>query len=89
MAIELQPADESEPAQTTSVGIRFDPPDAEGRRSYLGWAAILTDPACAVGRMLRVRATVTATSGERVSAERIVIPSAGDHPPPACIATTP
>lgn len=84
LAIELQPADESAPPQTTSIGIHFDPPDANGMRSYLGWPAILADPSCAVGTMLRVRATVTTGSGERITAERYVVPAPGESPPPPC-----
>lgn len=84
LAIELQPADESEPAETTTVGVSLDPPDAEGRRSYLGWPAILSDPSCAVGELLRVRATLTTSAGERLVAERELMPSGGDDPPPAC-----
>lgn len=84
LAIELQPADESTPAETTSVGVSLDPPDAEGRRSYLGWPAILSDPSCAVGELLRVRVTFTTSAGERLTAERELVPSPGDDPPPAC-----
>lgn len=78
------PADGSEEMQTTRVGVVFDPPDAQGRRVTLGWQAILTDPPCSVGRLHRVRVTVTTASGERVSAERDLLPTAGDYPPPAC-----
>lgn len=82
--IEHQPADESEPAQVFRVGTMFDPPDAEGRRASLGWTAIFVDPSCSVGRLHRIRATVTTATGERVSAERMIVPTAGDYPPPAC-----
>jgi hypothetical protein len=37
-----------------------------------------------VGRLHRIRVTVTTATGERLSAERDVIPTAGEHPPPAC-----
>jgi len=84
LEIELQPADESSPPQTTSLGVQLDPPDAEGRMSYLGWPAILPDPACATGTMQRIRATFTTSSGERVTSERYVIAGAGESPPPAC-----
>lgn len=84
LVVELQPADESAPAQVTSLGVQLDPPDAEGRRSYLGWPAILPSPACSVGTMQRLRATFTSSSGERVSAERYLIAGPGDDPPGAC-----
>ncbi len=84
LTLEHQPADESEPAQITSSGAMFDPADAEGRRSSLGWAAIFNDPTCSVGRLHRIRATVTSARGERISIEREIVPTAGDHPPPAC-----
>ncbi|MDQ3033541.1 MAG: hypothetical protein M3Y87_14070 [Myxococcota bacterium] len=89
LAIEIQPADESAPPQRTTIGVRFDPPDAEGRRSYLGWPAILSDPACDVGRLLRIEATLTTPSGERLRAERYVMPTPGDDPPPQCGASPP
>ena len=41
LTIEIQPADESAPPQSTSLGIQFDPLDDEGGRNYLGWPAIL------------------------------------------------
>jgi hypothetical protein len=87
LTLEHQPADESEPAQITSSGAMFDPADSEGRRSSLGWAAIFSDPSCSVGRLHRIRATVTTATGERISIEREIIPSAGTFPPPACGAT--
>ena len=79
------PADGSTPPEVTRAGVTFDPADAEGRRTTLGWQAILSDPPCSVGRLHRVRITVTTSSGERVSAERDVMPTAGDHPPAACV----
>lgn len=79
-----QPADESEPEVVTRAGTSFDPADAEGRRATLGWQAILTDPSCSVGRLHRVRVTVTTASGARASAECEVIPTGGNDPPPAC-----
>lgn len=84
LEIELQPADESAPAQSTAIGISLDPPDAEGRMSYLGWPAILPNPSCAAGTMQRIRATFTTSSGERASSERYVIAAPGERPPPVC-----
>ncbi len=84
LTIELQPADESAPPQTTSLGVRFDPPDAEGGRSYLGWPAILADPSCSMGQLLHVSATLTTPAGETLSADRFIVPGPGDDPPPAC-----
>jgi hypothetical protein len=84
LTIEHQPADESEPPQTFRIGVMFDPPDAGGRRTSLGWTAILPNPSCSVGRLHRIRVTVTTATGERVSAEREVMPTAGDYPPPPC-----
>lgn len=80
----VQPADESRPAQRTTIGVRLDPPDREGRRAYLGWPAILADPACTVGVMYRLEATLTDASGQRVRAERYVTITGGENPPPEC-----
>ncbi|GAB4196307.1 MAG: hypothetical protein OHK0013_03360 [Sandaracinaceae bacterium] len=79
-----QPADESEPEQVMRSGVTFDPPDARGRRVTLGWQAILANPSCSVGRLHRVRVTVTTATGQRLTAEREVMPTGGDNPPPAC-----
>jgi hypothetical protein len=89
LTVEIEPADESAPATSATVGIRFDPPDAEGGRNYLGWPEILSDPACAVGRTFRVRATVTFPNGTHASDERWVVPGPGDYPPPACTTGAP
>ena len=85
LVIEVQPADESRPADAASVGVQFDPPDENGMRSYLGWPAILADPSCAVGEMLRVHVTLTTSSGQELSAERYLVPGPGDFPPPPCM----
>jgi hypothetical protein len=84
LVVELQPGDDSTPPEASSVGVQLDPPDAEGRRSYLGWAAILSNPSCAMGRPLRVHVSLTTGSGEQISAERYLVPGPGESPPPAC-----
>jgi hypothetical protein len=84
LLIEMQRADESVPPQNVRVGIRFDPPNADGMRDYLGWPAIMSDPSCAVGHLYRIRATFTTSRGERLTAERYLIPAPGDDPPPPC-----
>jgi hypothetical protein len=78
------PADAADGGSRTAHGIYLDPPDAEGRRVYLGWPAILRDPACAVGRRYRVEATLRPASGGRISASREVLVGPGDNPPPPC-----
>jgi hypothetical protein len=84
LTIEHQPADESEPMIESRVGVLFDPPDAEGGRVSLGWPAIFSDPQCSVGRLHRIRVTLTTASGERLTAEREVVPAGGEFPPPPC-----
>lgn len=84
LVIEHQPADESEPAEAFRAGANFDPADAEGRRASLGWTAIFSDPSCSVGRLHRIRVTLTTARGERLSAERMIVPTGGDYPPPPC-----
>ncbi len=79
-----QPADESSDWIETRVGAVFDPPDAEGRRVSLGWPVIFADPTCSVGRLHRIRVTLTTASGERLVAEREILPTAGENPPPPC-----
>lgn len=82
--IEIQPADESREAQRAAIDVRLDPPEDDGTRSLLGWPAILEDPSCSVGELLRVRATLTDDAGNVVSAECYLVPTGGDDPPPAC-----
>jgi hypothetical protein len=84
LEIIVQPVDESRPPQSSSVGVRFDPPDSEGRRAYLGWPAIMEDPACAVGETYRFEAVLTDASGRRLRAERDIVIGGGNNPPPAC-----
>lgn len=79
-----QPADESEPPVELAVGAHFDPEDAAGGRSALGYAMIFSDPTCSVGRLHRIRVTLTTPSGETLTAEREVMPTGGDFPPPPC-----
>jgi hypothetical protein len=84
LTIELQPEDERDPPQITELGIELDPMDADGGRNYLGWPAILPDPACAAGQMFRVRAEIGTSAGDRFEDERYVMPIAGENPPPPC-----
>lgn len=84
LTFEHQPADESEPMVESRVGAVFDPPDAMGRRASLGWPVIFSDPTCSVGRLHRIRVTLTTASGERLTAEREILPTGGDYPPPPC-----
>lgn len=84
LVIEIERADESQPPQSVRTGIHFDPPSADGKRDYLGWPAILSDPSCAVGQLYRIRAIFTSSRGERLEAERYLIPTPGDDPPPPC-----
>lgn len=84
LTFERQPADESAAPTTTSVGVHFDPEDAEGGRNYLGWPEILGSPGCAVGVLTRVHATLTLADGRTLEDEVFVTPTPGDVPPPAC-----
>jgi hypothetical protein len=84
LEITMQPADESRPPQRASVGVRFDPPDAQGRRAYLGWPAILEDPSCAVGELYRFEAVLTDPAGRQLRAERELLIAGGENPPPPC-----
>jgi len=84
LEIEHGPADGSAPMQQSRVGAMFDPPDAEGRRSSLGWTAIFDNPSCQQGRLYRIRVTLTTASGQRLTDERDVMPRAGTYPPPPC-----
>lgn len=79
------PADEARPTSRPGHGVQLDPPDAEGGRAYLGWPAILRDPACAVGELYRIEVVYRPASGGRYTAERDVMVLAGDFPPPPCM----
>jgi len=84
LELETQVADESRPPQHTEVEVRLERPDAEGRRAFIGWPAILAEPGCLMGEMLRVTATLRDDAGTRVEAERYVTVMGGDDPPTAC-----
>jgi hypothetical protein len=86
LTIELQRADESDPPQTTTLGVQLDPPDDDGRRSYLGWPAILPDPSCSAGELFRVHASFTTSAGEQYEDERHAVALPGDDPPAPCAA---
>lgn|GEM_PF-1640584 len=78
------PVDAPDDPVRISHGIRLDPPNIEGFRSYVGWPAIPRDAACAVGGLYRVQVTFRPASGGRLTAERDVLVTAGDIPPPPC-----
>lgn len=84
LELEHQPADESAPPEVTRTGIVFDPASADGSRASLGWAVIFPDPACSVGRLHRIHATLTTATGLRLEAEREIVPAGGESPPPDC-----
>ena len=84
LEIEHGPADGSAPPQHTRVGVMFDPPDAQGRRSSLGWTAVFDNPACQQDRLYRIRVTLTTASGQRLEDERDVLPHASLYPPSPC-----
>lgn len=78
------PLDDPDAAARVSHGIRLDPPNTEGWRSYVGWPAMLTDAACGVDGLYRVEVVFRPASGGRLSAERDVVIEPGLHPPPPC-----
>ncbi len=85
MTLTLQPADESREPAVTTVRVSLDPPDSQGRRSFLGWPGILEDPSCQLGELLRVEVQLDISDAEEpLVAERMVTPLGGTYPPPAC-----
>jgi hypothetical protein len=68
----------------TTHGVHLDPPNADGLRAYLGWPAVVADPACAVGHPYRVEIAFRPASGGRLSARLDVDVTPGDDPPPPC-----
>lgn len=84
MTLEIQPADESQPPQRVEVPAQLDPPDDEGRRAFIGWPAILGDPSCQVGEMLRLEAHLADDTGKQLTAQRYITPTPGPYPPPPC-----
>ncbi len=84
LELTIQPVDESRPPQRTTVGVRFDPPDTQGRRAYLGWPAIMEEPSCTIGETYRFAAVLTDAAGRRVRAERDLVIGGGQSPPPPC-----
>jgi hypothetical protein len=85
LVLETQPADESRPPQIVELTPNFDPENSSGYRNYVGWPAILDNPECLVGELLRIRATLT-MGGEEFTAEHDVMVMPGADPPGACVA---
>ena len=84
VAIELQPADELTEPQRVETELFFGPEDANGQRMMLGWPAIVADPACAVGQLMRVSAELDAADGTAHIDERYVMIGPGADPPGPC-----
>lgn len=71
------------PLHNISLTPTFDPPNSSGYSNFLGWAAQLSDPACAVGELVRVRAVYEA-GGQMFEDEYEVIVGPGTDPPGDC-----
>lgn len=77
LEIETQPGDESKPPELSRV-----PVDMQPNGELVGWPAILSQPSCSLGQMLRIRVTLTDPRGVRATDERYVRPTTGTGPPP-------
>lgn len=84
MQLTVQPADESGEPYEIDTELFFDPPNRAGYRNALGWPGIVADPACAVGELVRLQATLTLPDGTTFEDERMVLAGPGNDPPPAC-----
>ena len=84
VSLSIQPADQSRPADTADLQLRFDRADREGFRHYIGWTGIVPEPACLVGELVRLEATLSRPDGTELHAERDVRLLGGAYPPGAC-----
>ncbi|MEM1416181.1 MAG: hypothetical protein AAGH15_14840 [Myxococcota bacterium] len=84
VTLSMQPADEGREPYVTDVALRFDPEDREGWRKTVGWTGILPDPACVVGELLRIEASLAMPDGELLRSERDVLVRGGTYPPGPC-----
>lgn len=75
MTIETQPADESEPPETSRVHVDLQT-GTGGAYELVGWPAILARPACAVDRLMRVRVTLKDRHGVTAGDECYLVPRA-------------
>jgi hypothetical protein len=84
LEIETQRADDSHPPELSRVPVDFQMND--GTAELLGWPAVLGDPGCVLGDMLRIRVTLTDAHGTVATDERYVLPltGTGTPPPPDC-----
>ncbi|MEM7674632.1 MAG: hypothetical protein AAF449_01375 [Myxococcota bacterium] len=82
--LRIQPADESRPANEADVQLRLGGSNDEGYRHYIGWTGIVPDPACLVGELVRLEATMEAPDGTLLRSERDVTLLGGTYPPGAC-----
>lgn len=74
---------ERPPLHNISLTPTFDPPNSSGYSNFLGWTAQLSDPACAVGELVRIYATYE-LGGQLLEDEVDVIVGGGADPPGEC-----
>jgi len=80
LTLDALPLDGPEPPRRPPGRVRLDPmPD--GRSELIGWPAELTDPGCAIGHRVRLRATVEDRDGSTGTDERMIVIAPGRHPP--------
>ncbi|WP_434046707.1 MULTISPECIES: hypothetical protein [Sorangium] len=64
-----------DPSSATTSRGRIELTELEdGRCEFIGWPAVLGEPACAIGQPLRIRGVVTDARGTVATGERLVRP---------------
>lgn len=82
--IELQPADELSEPRMIQTELYLGDADADGRRDFVGWPAIIGEPSCLVGELMRVSIELESSDGTPRLDERYVVLGPGADPPPPC-----
>lgn len=86
LTIETQLADDSLEAQRSRVQVTLKRA-GEHEAAYLGWPAIIAQPGCIAGQMLRVRVELEDQRSRKAVSERYLIPMGESLP--TCPTTTP
>ncbi|MGF1467846.1 MAG: hypothetical protein ACFCGT_17135 [Sandaracinaceae bacterium] len=84
LLIGMERADGTRPPDETQVDIRLGLPNDDGERLMLGWPAIVAEPGCYVGRLVRLSVRLAADNGAVLTDERDLRYGAGADPPPPC-----
>lgn len=85
MELDTVPVDGGREVERSRATIDLTRNQAEGVHEFLGWPAVLANPGCDLGRLLRINVRLEDSEGVTAEGEAQVMPRAtGSFPPPLC-----